>query len=126
MKGDFATQSNQTPIINLYGNVSIEDANQMIYCDSLSYNNDTDFFSMYGNIKIQNGSRFMTAKKATLDQRSNQMTLLENCEINDEQNNRVYGDKILLGFKDESLESLKVISNGMIPVSYTHLRAHET
>ena len=36
------------------------------------------------------------------------------CEINDEQNNRVYGDKILLGFKDESLESLKVISNGMI------------
>ena len=114
LKGDFATQSNQTPIINLYGNVSIEDANQMIYCDSLSYNNDTEFFSMYGNIKIQNGSRFMTAKKATLDQISNQMTLLENCEINDEQNNRVYGDKILLGFKDESLESLKVISNGMI------------
>ncbi len=114
LKGDFATQSNQTPIINLYGNVSIEDANQMIYCDSLSYNNETEFFSMYGNIKIQNGSRFMTAKKATLDQISNQMTLLENCEINDEQNNRVYGDKILLGFKDESLESLKVISNGMI------------
>ncbi len=114
LKGDFATQSNQTPIINLYGNVSIEDENQMIYCDSLSYNNDTEFFSMYGNIKIQNGSRFMTAKKATLDQISNQMTLLENCEINDEQNNRVYGDKILLDFKEKSLESLKVISNGMI------------
>ena len=86
----------------------------MIYCDSLSYNNDTEFFSMYGNIKIQNGSRFMTAKKATLDQISNQMTLLENCEINNEQNNRVYGDKILLDFKEKSLESLKVISNGMI------------
>ncbi len=114
LKGDFATQSNQTPIINLYGNVSIEDGNQMIYCDSLLYNNETEFFSMYGNIKIQNGSRFMTAKKATLDQISNQMTLLENCEINDKQNNRVYGDKILLGFKDESLESLKVISSGMI------------
>lgn len=114
LKGDFATQSNQTPIINLYGNVSIKDANQIIYCDSLSYNNDTEFFSMYGNIKIQNGSRSMSAKKATLDQISNQMTLLENCEINDEQRNRVYGDKILLSFKDKSLESLKVISNGMI------------
>ena len=114
LKGDFATQSNENPIINIYGNVSIEDANQMIYCDSLSYNNDTEFFSMYGNIKIKNGSRSMSAKKATLDQISNKMTLIENCEINDSGSNTIYGDKILLEFKDEALESLEVVSNGMI------------
>ena len=114
LKGDFATQSNENPIINIYGNVSIEDANQMIYCDSLSYNNETEFFSMYGNIKIKNGSRSMSAKKATLDQISNKMTLIENCEINDSGRNTIYGDKIFLEFKDESLESLEVVSNGMI------------
>ena len=114
LKGNFANQSNQTPIINLYGDVSIEQPNQIIYCDSLSYNSDTEFFSMYGHIKIKNGSRLMSADKATLDQVSNQMTLLENCEINENDKNKVYGDKIILDFKDEALHSLQILSNGVI------------
>ena len=114
LKGNFATQSNQTPITNLYGNVSIEQPNQMIYCDSLSYNSDTEFFSMYGNIKIKNGSRLISADNATLDQASNQMTLIDNCEINEQNTNKIYGDKMILDFKDEFLHSLEVLSNGII------------
>ena len=114
LKGNFATQSNQTPITNLYGNVSIEQPNQIIYCDSLSYNSDTEFFSMHGHIKIKNGSRLISADNATLDQASNQMTLIDNCEINEQNINKIYGDKIILDFKDKSLHSLQVLSNGII------------
>mgnify|MGYP003963070565 FL=1 len=114
LKGNFANQSNQNSIINLYGDVSIEQPNQTIYCDSLSYDSDTEFFSMYGHIKIKNGSRLISADKATLDQNSNQINLIENCEISEKNNNKVYGDKIILDFKDESLQSLRVLSNGTI------------
>ena len=69
---------------SVYGDVSIQQPEQIIYCDSLSFNNDTEFFEMYGNIKIKNGSRFISADKATLDQISDQMTLIDNCEIKDE------------------------------------------
>ena len=69
---------------------------------------------MYGHIKIKNGSRLISADKATLDQISNQITLLENCEINEKNNNKVYGDKIILDFEDESLHALQVLSNGVM------------
>jgi lipopolysaccharide assembly outer membrane protein LptD (OstA) len=114
LKGSFANQSNQNSIINLYGDVSVEQPNQTIYCDSLSYDSNTEFFSMYGHIKIKNGSRLISADKATLDQTSNQIILLENCEINEQNNNKVYGDKIILDFQDESLHALQVLSNGVI------------
>ena len=114
LKGNFANQSNQNSIINLYGDVSVQQPNQTIYCDSLSYDSNTEFFSMYGHIKIKNGSRLISADKATLDQISNQITLLENCEINEKNNNKVYGDKIILDFEDESLHALQVLSNGVM------------
>lgn len=114
LKGNFATQSDKNSIINLYGDVSVQQPEQIIYCDSLSYNNDTEFFEMFGNIKIKNGSRLISADKATLDQISNQMTLIDNCEINEKDRNRVYGDKIILDFKEKTLHSFKVLSNGII------------
>ncbi len=114
LKGNFATQSDKNSLINLYGDVSIQQPEQIIYCDSLSFNNDTEFFEMFGNIKIKNGSRLISADKATLDQISNQMTLIDNCEINEDYRNRVYGDKIILDFKNKTLQSFKVLSNGII------------
>ena len=113
-RSDMAIQSNLHPIIDFYGNISIHQPNQVIYCDSLSYNSNTEFLSMTGNVKVENSTRLISSDKATLDQISNQLTIIDNCEVYESEKYKIVGDKIILDFDNNQIKSINVLSDGII------------
>ena len=114
LKSDFATQYDKSPLVKLNDNVIVNQANQTIYCDSLIYNKNTEAFSMYGNVRIDSDQRSMQSQEAQIDDQNGQITLIDNCEINENNKHRIYGDKIILYFEDDELINFEVLSAGKI------------
>ena len=94
----------------------VKKESQTIYCDSLIYNQDSQLFSMYGNVRIDDKQRSMQSNKALLDEKTEQITLIENCQINENNKHKIYGDEIILTFKDGELNGkwTSYYSNGQI------------
>jgi len=114
LKSDFATQYDKSPLVKLNDNVIVNQANQTIYCDSLIYNKNTEAFSMYGNVKIDSNQRSMRSQEAQIDDKNEQIILVDNCEINENNKHKIYGDKIILYFENDELINFEVLSKGKI------------
>ena len=114
LKSDFATQYDKSPLVKLNDNVIVTQQNQTIYCDSLIYNKNTEEFSMYGNVRIESDQRSMQSQEAQIDDQNGQITLIDNCEINENNKHRIYGDKIILYFENDELINFEVLSAGKI------------
>jgi lipopolysaccharide assembly outer membrane protein LptD (OstA) len=96
LKSNFATQYDKSPLVKLNDNVVVTQENQTIYCDSLIYNKNTEAFSMYGNVRIDSDQRSMQSQEAQIDDKNEQIVLINDCEINEDNKHKIYGDKIIL------------------------------
>ncbi len=114
LKSNFATQYDKSPLVKLNDNVVVTQENQTIYCDSLIYNKNTEAFSMYGNVRIDSDQRSMQSQEAQIDDKNEQIVLINDCEINEDNKHKIYGDKIILYFKNNELINFEVLSKGKV------------
>ena len=81
---------------------------------SLIYNKNTETFSMYGNVRIDSDQRSMQSQEAQIDDKNEQIVLINDCEINEDNKHKIYGDKIILYFKNNELINFEVLSKGKV------------
>ena len=69
---------------------------------------------MYGNVRIDDKQRSMQSNKALLNEKTEQITLIENCQINENNKHQIYGDEIILKFENDELNNFEILSGGEI------------